>query len=85
LAKILFQLRGGVRVSYRGNSHHGAADGGNTPASGRTRIVILHVLGTQVEGGHFALVAPGLSAAGARELGCPASPVDPSVRLSHLG
>jgi chemosensory pili system protein ChpC len=29
------------------------------PASGRTRIVILHALGTQVEGGNFALVSQG--------------------------
>src|SRR5438046_7061447 len=29
------------------------------PASGRTRIVILHALGTRVEGGHFALVSQG--------------------------
>src|SRR5438132_14000849 len=27
------------------------------PASGRTRIVVLHALGTRVEGGHFALVS----------------------------
>ncbi len=38
------------------------------PASGRTRIVILHALGTQVEGGNFALVCAGLPAAGARQL-----------------
>ena len=29
------------------------------PASGRTRVVILHALGTRVEGGNFALVAQG--------------------------
>src|ERR1700739_3537459 len=29
------------------------------PASGRTRIVVLHALGTRVEGGNFALVAQG--------------------------
>ena len=29
------------------------------PASGRTRIVILHALGTRVEGGNFALVSQG--------------------------
>ncbi len=29
------------------------------PASGRTRIVVLHALGTRVEGGHFALVSQG--------------------------
>ena len=38
------------------------------PASGRTRIVILHALGTRVEGGNFALVIAGLPAAGARQL-----------------
>src|SRR2546429_286317 len=30
-----------------------------TPARGRTRIVVLHALGTRVEGGHFALVSQG--------------------------
>src|SRR5262249_13136865 len=29
------------------------------PASGRTRVVILHALGARVEGGNFALVAQG--------------------------
>ena len=29
------------------------------PASGRTRIVILHALGTRVEGGNFALISQG--------------------------
>ena len=29
------------------------------PASGRTRVVILHALGTRVEGGNFALLAQG--------------------------
>jgi chemosensory pili system protein ChpC len=29
------------------------------PASGRTRIVVLHTLGTKVEGGNFALVSQG--------------------------
>jgi chemosensory pili system protein ChpC len=29
------------------------------PSSGRTRIVILHALGTKVEGGHFALISQG--------------------------
>ena len=29
------------------------------PASGRTRVVILHALGTQIEGGNFAVVSQG--------------------------
>jgi chemosensory pili system protein ChpC len=29
------------------------------PASGRTRIVILHALGTRVDGGNFAIVSQG--------------------------
>jgi len=29
------------------------------PASGRTRIVILHALGTRIEGGNFALISQG--------------------------
>ena len=40
-------------------SFEGACGQSIPPASGRTRIVILHALGTRVEGGNFALVSQG--------------------------
>ena len=40
-------------------SVEGACGQAIPPASGRTRIVILHALGTRVEGGNFALLSPG--------------------------
>ena len=40
-------------------SFEGACGQSIPPASGRTRIVILHALGTRVEGGNFALLSQG--------------------------
>jgi chemosensory pili system protein ChpC len=40
-------------------SFEGACGQSIPPASGRTRIVILHALGTRVEGGNFALISQG--------------------------
>src|ERR1700739_4744242 len=40
-------------------SLEGACAQTTPPASGRTRIVILHALGTRVDGGNFALVSQG--------------------------
>jgi chemosensory pili system protein ChpC len=40
-------------------SFEGACGQNIPPASGRTRIIVLHCLGTRLDGGHFALLSQG--------------------------